>query len=223
MFHPLISKLLQDKKSDALSPEIAAVLDKLGSQLDDYEKQIKFLEHTSNVVEDEYENLYQQLKETNNRINNFLEQGETVYYISYRQKKSNNYFTSNWSQLFGFDPLKEPDPIYKRKSIVVSSMKGYYERQILFLEKSGAVNMKYQIEHPVTHEKYWLEEEVRKRYDNLLKDEYIVGKISNVTSRELYEEVIKETEARFKNITDAMPVMTWVSDSNNVVIYSNNA
>jgi PAS domain S-box-containing protein len=223
VFHPLISKLLQDKKSDALSPEIAAVLDKLSSQLDDYEKQIKFLEHTSNVVEDEYENLYQQLKETNNRINNFLEQGETVYYISYRQKKSNNYFTSNWSQLFGFDPLKEPDPIYKRKSIVVSSMKGYYERQILFLEKSGAVNMKYQIEHPVTHEKYWLEEEVRKRYDNLLKDEYIVGKVSNVTSRELYEEVIKETEARFKNITDAMPVMTWVSDSNNVVIYSNNA
>jgi two-component system sensor histidine kinase UhpB len=181
------------------------------------------LEHTSNVVEDEYETLYQQLKETNNRVNNFLEQGDTVYYIAYKQKKEKNYFTSNWQQLFGFDPIREKDPIYKRKSVIVSSLQGYYERQILFLERSGTVNLKYQIEHPVTHEKFWLEEEIRKRYDGLLKDEYIVGKISNVTSRELYEEVIKETESRFKNITDAMPVMTWVSDGNNVVIYSNNA
>ncbi|MFN4976881.1 MAG: PAS domain-containing protein, partial [Bacteroidota bacterium] len=225
MFHPLISKLLQSKEQPAenLSAEVKAVLDKLGSQLEEYEKHIKFLEHTSNVVEDEYETLYQQLKETNNRVNNFLEQGDTVYYIAYKQKKEKNYFTSNWQQLFGFDPMREKDPVYKRKSIIVPSLQGYYERQILFLERSGAVNLKYQIEHPVTHEKFWLEEEIRKRYDGLLKDEYVVGKISNVTSRELYEEVIKETESRFKNITDAMPVMTWVSDSSNVVIYSNNA
>jgi len=225
VFHPLISKLLQSKEQPAenLSAEVKAVLDKLGSQLDEYEKHIKFLEHTSNVVEDEYETLYQQLKETNNRVNNFLEQGDTVYYIAYKQKKEKNYFTSNWQQLFGFDPMREKDPVYKRKSVIVPSLQGYYERQILFLERSGAVNLKYQIEHPVTHEKFWLEEEIRKRYDGLLKDEYVVGKISNVTSRELYEEVIKETESRFKNITDAMPVMTWVSDSSNVVIYSNNA
>ena len=64
MFHPLISKLLQSKEQPAenLSAEVKAVLDKLGSQLEEYEKHIKFLEHTSNVVEDEYENLYQQLK-----------------------------------------------------------------------------------------------------------------------------------------------------------------
>ena len=225
MFHPLISKLLQDKEkhADSLSAEMASVLEKLGLQLDEYEKHIKFLEHTSNVVEDEYETLYQQLKETNNRVNNFLEQGDTVYYIAYKQKKEKNYFTSNWQQLFGFDPIREKDPVYKRKSVIVPSLQGYYERQILFLERSGSVNLKYQIEHPVTHEKFWLEEEIRKRYDGLLKDEYFVGKILNVTSRELYEEVIKETESRFKTITDAMPVMTWVSDSSNVVIYSNNA
>ena len=200
VFHPLVNKLLQDKgkQMEKLSPEMQAVLEKIGTQLDDYEKQIKFLEHTSHVVEDEYENLYQQLKETNNRLNNFLEQGDIVYYISYKQKKSKNYFTSTWNQLFGFDPLREKDPISKRRSMVVSDMQGYFDRQLLFLEKTGSVSIKYQIEHPTTHEKYWLEEEIRKRHDALLKDEYIVGKIINVTTRELYEEAIQETEARFK-------------------------
>ena len=200
VFHPLVNKLLQDKgkQMEKLSPEMQAVLEKIGTQLDDYEKQIKFLEHTSNVVEDEYENLYQQLKETNNRLNNFLEQGDIVYYISYKQKKSKNYFTSTWNQLFGFDPLREKDPISKRRSMVVPDMQGYFDRQLLFLEKTGSVSIKYQIEHPTTHEKYWLEEEIRKRHDALLKDEYIVGKIINVTTRELYEEAIQETEARFK-------------------------
>jgi PAS domain S-box-containing protein len=225
VLHPLINKLLHEKgkQPQALSPEMTAVLSKLGTQLEDYEKQIKFLEHTSSVVEDEYENLYQQLKETNNRLNNFLEEGDIVYHITYRHKKSNNFFTSNWKQLFGFDPQQEKDPISKRRSLVVPSMQGYFDRQMIFLEKSGAVTMKYQIEHPVTHEKIWLEEEIKKRSDALLKDEYYLGKIVNVTNRELYEEVIKETESRFKNITDAIPVMIWVSDHNNHVIYSNNA
>lgn len=225
MLHPLINKLLHEKgkQPQALSPEMTAVLSKLGTQLEDYEKQIKFLEHTSSVVEDEYENLYQQLKETNNRLNNFLEEGDIVYHITYKQKKSNNFFTSNWKQLFGFDPQQEKDPISKRRSLVVPSMQGYFDRQMIFLEKSGAVTMKYQIEHPVTHEKIWLEEEIKKRSDALLNDEYYLGKIVNVTNRELYEEVIKETESRFKNITDAIPVMIWVSDHNNHVIYSNNA
>ncbi|NBO49452.1 MAG: PAS domain S-box protein [Chitinophagia bacterium] len=225
MLHPLINKLLHEKgkQPQALSPEMTAVLSKLGTQLEDYEKQIKFLEHTSSVVEDEYENLYQQLKETNNRLNNFLEEGDIVYHITYKHKKSNNFFTSNWKQFFGFDPQQEKDPISKRRSLVVPSMQGYFDRQMIFLEKSGAVTMKYQIEHPVTHAKIWLEEEIKKRSDALLKDEYYLGKIVNVTNRELYEEVIKETESRFKNITDAIPVMIWVSDHNNHVIYSNNA
>jgi len=225
VLHPLINKLLHEKgkQPQALSPEMTAVLSKLGTQLEDYEKQIKFLEHTSSVVEDEYENLYQQLKEINNRLNNFLEEGDIVYHITYKHKKSNNFFTSNWKQLFGFDPQQEKDPISKRRSLVVPSMQGYFDRQMIFLEKSGAVTMKYQIEHPVTHAKIWLEEEIKKRSDALLKDEYYLGKIVNVTNRELYEEVIKETESRFKNITDAIPVMIWVSDHNNHVIYSNNA
>jgi PAS domain S-box-containing protein len=225
VLHPLINKLLHEKgkQPQALSPEMTAVLSKLGTQLEDYEKQIKFLEHTSSVVEDEYENLYQQLKETNNRLNNFLEEGDIVYHITYKHKKSNNFFTSNWKQFFGFDPQQEKDPISKRRSLVVPSMQGYFDRQMIFLEKSGAVTMKYQIEHPVTHAKIWLEEEIKKRSDALLKDEYYLGKIVNVTNRELYEEVIKETESRFKNITDAIPIMIWVSDHNNHVIYSNNA
>ena len=97
MLHPLINKLLGEKEIAQLSPEMKAVLEKMGAQLDHYEKQIKFLEHTSKVVEDEYESLYQQLKETNNRLNNFLEQSDIIYYISYQHKKSKNYFTSNWS------------------------------------------------------------------------------------------------------------------------------
>ena len=55
VLHPLINKLLGEKEIAQLSPEMKAVLEKMGAQLDHYEKQVKFLEHTSKVVEDEYE------------------------------------------------------------------------------------------------------------------------------------------------------------------------
>ena len=161
-----------------------------------------------------YDNFY--------RLNNFLEATDSVHYIIYSRQKEKNFFTSRWPLLFGFNPGKTDDPIEeKRKTIVDESLKEYDEA-ILKMELSGHAKLKYQVVNKVTNKRMWLEEEVKKRYDPFISDEVIIGKITDITGAEMYREFIAESESRFKNITDALPVMTWVSDYNNRVTYSNN-
>lgn len=161
-----------------------------------------------------YDNFY--------RLNNFLEATDSVHYIIYARQKDKNFFTSRWPLLFGFNPGKTDDPIEeKRKTIVEESLKEYDEA-ILQMELSGHAKLKYQVINKVTNKRMWLEEEVKKRYDPFISDEVIIGKITDITGAEMYREFIAESESRFKNITDALPIMTWVSDQNNRVTYSNN-
>jgi PAS domain S-box-containing protein len=161
-----------------------------------------------------YDNFY--------RLNNFLEATDSVHYIIYARQKEKNFFTSRWPLLFGFNPGKTDDPIEeKRKTIVEESLKEYDEA-IMQMELSGHAKLKYQVINKVTNKRMWLEEEVKKRYDPFISDEVIIGKITDITGAEMYREFIAESESRFKNITDALPVMTWVSDYNNRVTYSNN-
>ena len=161
-----------------------------------------------------YDNFY--------RLNNFLEATDSVHYIIYARQKEKNFFTSRWPLLFGFNPGKATDPIEeKRKTIVEESLKDYDEA-IQQMELSGHAKLKYQVINKVTNRRMWLEEEIKKRYDPFISDEVIIGKITDITGAEMYREFIAESENRFKNITDALPVMTWVSDQNNRVSYSNN-
>ena len=161
-----------------------------------------------------YDNFY--------RLNNFLEATDSVHYIIYARQKEKNFFTSRWPLLFGFNPGKIDDPIEeKRKTIVEESLKEYDEA-IRQMELGGHAKLKYQVINKVTNKRLWLEEEVKKRYDPFISDEVIIGKITDITGAEMYREFIAESESRFKNITDALPVMTWVSDHNNRVTYSNN-
>ncbi len=160
-----------------------------------------------------YDNFY--------RLNNFLESTEAVHYIVYKKQKEKNFFTSRWPLFFGFNPLKVQDPLEeRRKSVVPDSINSYltgYEQ----LETEGKATFKYQIVNLITGNKMWLEEEIKKSYDHYLNDEVLTGKITDITGTEFYKEYIIESENRFKNITAALPVMTWVSDSNNRVTYSN--
>ncbi|MFN9113441.1 MAG: PAS domain-containing protein, partial [Bacteroidota bacterium] len=160
-----------------------------------------------------YENFY--------RLSSFLESTEAVHYIVYKNKKENNFFTSRWPSFFGFNPNKTEHPLDDKKNCVLLGSVKEYENAIHELETKGEVRFRYQISNLMTRRKLWLEEEIKKKYDPYLEDEVITGKILDITQNELYKSAMEETENRFKNITDSMPVMLWVSDSTNKVIYSN--
>lgn len=160
-----------------------------------------------------YENFY--------RLNNFLESTESVHYIIYKNKFENNFFTSRWPLLYGFNPSKVSNPFELKKDYVILKSLTDYEKALSALEANGYVKFQYQIQNPITGKKLWLEEEVKKKFDPFLDDEVITGKIIDITTTEQLRETAAESEARFKSITESMPVMIWVSDKNNKVIYSN--
>ena len=160
-----------------------------------------------------YENFY--------RLSNFLESTDAVHYIIYKNKKENNFFTSRWPTFFGFNPSKTEHPFDEKINCVLPDSKKDYEKALQDLENSGTAKVRYQIRNLLSNRRLWLEEEVKKKYDPYIDDEVIIGKIIDVTQNEMYKAAVEETENRFKNITESMPVMLWVSDMNNKVIYSN--
>lgn len=160
-----------------------------------------------------YENFY--------RLNNFLESTDSVHYIIYKNKFENNFFTSRWPLLFGFNPSKVSNPFELKKEYVLLRSITIYENALKTLEKESYVKFQYQIQNPITGKKIWLEEEVKKKFDPFLDDDVVTGKIIDISETEHLKETAAESEARFKNITESMPVMIWVSDRNNKVVYSN--
>jgi two-component system sporulation sensor kinase A len=91
------------------------------------------------------------------------------------------------------------------------------------LVKTGQATTRYSVKNKITKELFWLEETINKRFDPIINDTIISGRISNVTNVHLYSLQVKESEKRFELITEALPSMIWVSDKNNHYIYSNKA
>ncbi|NDB53910.1 MAG: PAS domain S-box protein, partial [Chitinophagaceae bacterium] len=77
------------------------------------------------------------------------------------------------------------------------------------------------IQHATNGKLLWLEEEVIKKIDPVSNEEVWVGMIRDISGVEFYKEYIKESEQRFKNITDSLPVMIWVADAQDQIIYTN--
>lgn len=160
-----------------------------------------------------YDNFY--------RLNNFLESTEDAYYIIYKNKKEKNFFTSMWPLFFGFNPAKEENLEEKKRSTMLAEHLSAYTKAITELSLNGRTSVKYEIVNPLTKERKWLLEDIRKKFDPFLSDEIITGRITDITSEEYYKYQVKESEERFQKITEALPVMIWVSDENNRVTYTN--
>lgn len=184
-----------------------------------YENENRIYFHGTDITEQitlqrkAYENFY--------RLSNFLESTESVYYIVYKNKRENNFFTSRWPLYFGFNPNKAADPLGEKRSCIVPENLREYDETTQMHQNQGVVKIKYQVRNKLTNQLLWMEEEIRQKFDPFLNDEVITGQITDITDKELLRESISESESRFRNITEAMPVMIWVSDKNNLVTYSN--
>jgi PAS domain S-box-containing protein len=162
-------------------------------------------------------------QENYQRLRNFLETTDDAYYIIYEKNKEKNILTSRWVDFFGFTQFESKNIFADKCECVTSESAKTHLSRINKIKSGSKITIQYQVKNKVTGQEYWLSEVIGKHYDEQLKDNVISGKISDITKDHLYALQIKESEARFRKIMDAIPVMVWVSDENNKVTYSNQA
>lgn len=154
-------------------------------------------------------------------LTSFLEISDAVYYLVYQGAKEKCFYSDKWLPLLGFDPDKVPNPIAEKKKWVQGDFLEQYEEVWENLKNTNRIHLKYQTQHATNGKLIWLEEEVLKKIDPATNEEVWVGIIRDISGVELYKEYIKESEQRFKNITDSLPVMIWVADALDQIIYTN--
>jgi PAS domain S-box-containing protein len=195
---------------------------------------VQYLFHYKKVEGKNYFNFYgTDVTETNtlrlkaqenfHRLNNFLESTNDAYFIIYANKKAKNLLTTTWKQFFGFDDQSDTNLFLSKSECVISESPKAHYKKIIELKLGDKLKLGYEVKNKITGEHFWLSEEIYKQYDIELDDIFISGRISNITQEHLYEMQMKESEERFRNLMDNIPVMAWVSDAENKVIYSNQA
>lgn len=162
-------------------------------------------------------------EENFNRLNSFLESTQDAYYIIYQKNKKNNFITQKWKDFYGFDPLKSRDVFKDREKCLTATSRKVYLQGMKGLSTDASVDLLYCIKNKTTGQRLWLSEKVSKKFDAALNDVILSGRITDVTTSQLYALQIKESEERFKTLMDNVPVMVWVSNENNIVTYSNKA
>lgn len=160
-------------------------------------------------------------QENYQRLRNFLETTDDAYYIIYEKNKEKNILTSRWFDFFGFTQFESKDIFADKGACVLSETQAKHISRINRLKVGDKLTIQYQIKNKATGQEFWLSEIINKYYDEQLKDVVISGRIADITKDRTYALQIQESEERFRKLMDAIPVMVWVSDENNKVIYSN--
>jgi len=229
------SLVFEGKKYNVRSffKKIVAQLEKAGS-FDIQTNDISYLFTYKHIEERGYYNFYstditeknqlrKSAQQNYQRLKNFLENTNDAYYIIYKKHRKKNFITGKWAYFFGFDSNEHNDLIKTKSDCVISEKKKEHHKRLIELELGEKINIKYQAINQSTGETFWLSEVVTKQYDVDLDDIVISGRISDITKEHYYELQIKESETRFRNLIEALPVMVWVSDDNNKVSFCNKA
>jgi PAS domain S-box-containing protein len=163
-----------------------------------------------------------QAQETFNKLNNFLESTNDVYYLIYQQNKNKNFFTSRWPLFMGFNPASG-DMWEQKRACVIDEFKNIYDDAMKEFMLNGSMTVKYKIKNKVSGQIRWILEESKIKFDSTLNDEIISGRLTDITANENFRSQMKESEERFQLITESMPVMIWVSNEEGKVTYTNKA
>lgn len=157
------------------------------------------------------------------QLSNFLDSTQDVYYTVYEKNKKNNFVSNKWKLFYGIDPQKCKDVLKDREKCLTPTSRKLYYNAIAELDKTGNADFVYCIQNKSTGERVWLSEKISKKYDSTLNDVVLSGRITDITASHLSALQIKESEERFRNLMENVPVMVWVSNENNIVTYSNKA
>lgn len=161
-------------------------------------------------------------QENFDRLNNFLESTDDVYFVVYKQDKKNNFITSRWPLFFGFNP-NIGDVWKQKRECVIDEHKNDYDEAIRNFQMSGSMSHRYKIKNKVSGQVRWVLEEARIKFDLNLNDQMTSGRITDITTSENFKSLVIESEERFRLITESMPNMIWVSNADHKVVYTNQA
>ncbi len=164
----------------------------------------------------------QKAQDNFNRLNNFLESTNDVYYLIYQKNKSKNFFTSRWPLFMGFNP-KIGEVWEEKRDCILDEYKKVYDDAMREFHLNGSMTVRYKVKNKVSGQIRWILEEGKIKFDSTLNDEVISGRLTDITASENYRNQVKESEERFQLITESMPVMIWVSGQDNKVSYTNQA
>ncbi|MCE2848131.1 MAG: PAS domain S-box protein [Chitinophagaceae bacterium] len=164
----------------------------------------------------------QRAQDNFNRLNNFLESTNDVYYLIYQKNKTKNFFTSRWPLFMGFNP-KVGDVWGEKRECILDEFKKVYDDAIREFQLNGSMTVRYKVKNKVSGQIRWILEEGKIKFDSNLNDEIISGRLTDITASENYRNQVRESEERFQLITESMPVMIWVSGQDNKVSYTNQA
>jgi PAS domain S-box-containing protein len=169
----------------------------------------------------EIDPIQQELEQVRSQLTLFLESSEAAHYLIYKNHPEKNFFSEKWQKLLGFDPYEVQNPLVGKANLVLIGDMDQYEKNWEEFANKTHLLLKYQIQHPKTSKILWLEEEVFKKQSAEDNEEIWIGSIRDITGIEFYKEYIAESESRFKKITDALPVMIWVSNEKDEITYAN--
>lgn len=164
----------------------------------------------------------QRAQDNFNRLNNFLESTNDVYYLIYQRNKTKNFFTSRWPLFMGFNP-KVGDVWEEKRDCILDEYKKTYDDAMREFQLNGSMTVRYKVKNKVSGQIRWILEEGKIKFDSTLNDEIISGRLTDITASENYRNQVRESEERFQLITESMPVMIWVSGQDNKVSYTNQA
>lgn len=185
------------------------------------EVEIAKLREATLLLGQQKQQLEQELYEARFHLNTMLEINDTIHYMVYPQQPEKNFFSPQWEKVMGFPPRQTPQPLQEKKNLVVVDSLSHYEDSIEQLQKKERINFSYQYQHPKSGKILWLQEEIAIKYDTLRDQEVWSGTITDISEAEFFKEYIAESEKRFKSITDGLPIMIWVTDEEDRVIYFN--
>lgn len=185
------------------------------------EAEVAKLRETAILLRQQKKKLEQELYESRFHLNTLLEINDTIHYLIYPRQPEKNFFSVRWEKLLGFSPRQTLDPLQEKKNLVLFSSLSQYEKNIEQLKKKQKVSFKYQYQNPKTNKILWLQEEILVRYDILADQEVWSGTITDISESEFFKEYIAESEKRFKNITDVLPIIIWVTDEEDNITYFN--
>ena len=77
------------------------------------------------------------------------------------------------------------------------------------------------INYSKTGQKYWVEIEIQPVFGSSGELDYFIGIQSDITTRKLAEDSLKESEQRFRTLADSAPVMMWMSGADQMCFYFN--
>lgn len=190
-----------------------------------YYKKIKDQNYFNFYGTDVTENnlLRKKSQENYQRLNDFLESTEDAYYIIHSKSREKDLITSKWLTFFGFDATDCNDILAERKKCIKEVSIKSYNAVFSKLKPGEKSVIQYNIVNLQTGKEFWLSESVSKYIDKEKNETVISGRITDITRERLFAIQIQESEERFRNLVEAIPVMVWVSNEKNIVTYSNKA